>query len=289
MGVLFKTRIKIGKIRYVNCLPFYHGLFSNLNFRQDLPSPPVEFYEAYPTQINLAMRKGKIDIAPVSSLEYLNHQKDYVLLPELLIGSRDFARSVLLITRDKIETLDRAEIALSRQSLSSVSLLRILLKFKYKFENTFVVSSAPPDEMLKNHRGALIIGDDALFYQPKDFVHKYDLSELWWNWTEKPFCFAVWAVRRPFAKSHPEDVRNFYRLLQKNLQRNLEDMETLIKESLHLTFLDENFSRIFGYLFNLNYYLDPAMRDGLELFYRLAHRMGISPRPQPVEFLDIKP
>lgn len=288
MATLFKTRVKVGKIRYINCLPFYHGLFTQMNFREDEPSAPVEFYEAYPTQINLALRKGKVDIAPISSLEYLNHQKDYLLLPDLIIGARDFSRSVLLISREKVEALDGAKIALSRQSLSSVSLLRILLKFKYKFENSFVVSNAPPSEMLKSHQAALIIGDDALFYQPKEFVYKYDLSELWWNWTEKPFCFAVWAVRRAFAKTHADDVRTFYRVLKKNVERNLADMETLLKDGLQLSFVDERFPHIFGYLFNLNYGFDPAMREGLELFYRLAHRLGISPHPEKIDFFDIK-
>jgi chorismate dehydratase len=276
-----KTITRVGKIRYINSLPFYHQLLSN-------DPSGIEFYESYPTRINLAMRQGKIDMAPISSLEYLNHPKNYLLLPDLIIGSRDFSGSVLLISREKIEGLDGVPIALSRQSLSSAVLLRILLKFKYKFENRFVFSNVDSQDILSKHKAALVIGDDALLFQPKEFVYKYDLSELWWNWTEKPFCFALWAVRRQFASKHPEEVAAFHQGLKENLSRNLADIETLMREALQMPFLDPNFPKIFGYLFNLSYGLDTAMREGLELFYRLAHRLGVSPRPKPLEFFKLE-
>jgi chorismate dehydratase len=166
-------------------------------------------------------------------------------------------------------------------------LLRILLKFKYKFQNRFVLSQSDPEKMLAKYPAALVIGDDALLYHPKEFVYKYDLSELWWNWTEKPFCFALWAVRRSFAEKDPQKVILFYRKLRENLNRNLTDLEALIKNSLHFSFLDAAFPKIFGYLFNLSYGLDSTMIEGLELFYRLSQRLGFSPRLKKLEFFNI--
>ncbi len=275
-----KTITRVGEISFINSLPFFHHLHAH--------DCSLEFYSSFPSRINLAMRQGKIDIAPISSLEYLNHQKEYFLLPDLVIGSRDFSGSVLLLSREKIEGLNGAPIALSRQSLSSAMLLRVLFRFKYKFDNRFVTSSEGSDALLKKYKAALIIGDDALRYRPKEFVYKYDLSELWWNWTEKPFCFALWAVRKAFAAKHPEDVQIFYRALKENLNRNLTDIENLIKESLQLSFMDAEFPKIFGYLFNLSYGFDEAMREGLELFYRLSHRLGVSPRLKQLEFFKIE-
>lgn len=274
-----QATIRVGQIGFINAIPFFHG-FSSQN------GIAVEFYPNYPTKVNLAMRKGRIDIAPISSLEYLNHQKQYILLPDLAIGSRDFSGSVLLFSREKIEGLQGKTIALTKQSLSSAVLLRILLQFKYKYKNKFVLCQSNPEEMLKKYPAALVIGDDALLYKSKEFVYKYDLSELWWDWAEKPFCFAVWAVRREFASKNPEAVRSFHHHLKQNLQRNLIDLETLIRESLNLSFLEKDFSKIFGYLFNLNYGLDASMTEGLELFYRLANRLGVSPRPKKLEFFE---
>jgi len=274
-----KTALKVGRIRYINTLPFFHRL--------DGDNAAVNYYESYPSRVNLALRKGKIDAAPISSLEYLNHHDQYLLLPDLAIGARDFSGSVILFSREKLEGLNGKTIALTRQSLSSSVLLQMLLKFKYKFENDFKLFTSGIEETLKRYPAALVIGDEALLYRPTEFVYKYDLSELWWNWTEKPFCFAVWAVRRERAKANPEAVRQFYWNLKENLGENLQDIETLIKESLSLSFVDADFSKIFGYLFNLHYGLDESMKEGLELFYRLAARLGFSPRLHELEFFDV--
>ena len=81
-------------------------------------------------------------------------------------------------------------------------------------------------------------------------------------------------------------MRLFCRDLKNNLAHNLEDLETLIREGLELSFVDADFSKIFGYLFNLYFNLDAAMYEGLDLFYRLAHRLNFSPRLKALEFFD---
>ena len=269
---------RIGKIRYTNCLPFYHRLNESSDF---------EFFETYPAEINEALHQEKVDIAPVSSLEYLKHQNQYYLLPGLSITACDFSGSVILFSKKKIEDLNGAKIALSKESLSSVTLLQILLKSKFHFENTFETVPSEPEKMLAEYPAALVIGDDALFYQPKEFIYKYDLSEQWWRWMTKPFCFAVWAVRRQFADEHPEEVAEFSRLLKENLDKNLEHLETLLKDALNLTFMDAKYSKIFGYLFNLHYGMDAQILEGLESFYKLAHEQGLAPQPAPFEFFKI--
>ena len=270
---------RIGKIAYVNTAPFYHRLFEE--------GTPVSVVEGTPSEINKLMSEGRIDFAPISSLEYALHADQYILLPGLCIGSRDFSRSVLLLSRERMEGLNRAKIVLSEKSLSSAVLLKVLFKFKYRFENDFVTGSGSPDEMLQLGNAVLAIGDEALFYKPKEFLYKYDLSELWWNWTELPFCFAVWAVRRGYYEEHPHDVFEFSSRLKANVERNLQDLETLLKEALDLTVGNDRFSQVFGYLFNLNYYLDQEMKEGLELFYRFAARAKLAPQVDQIHFIEV--
>ena len=277
-GKLELSQARIGKIAYVNTAPFYFNLFEG--------QPISHFIEGTPTQINQLMAKGKLDFAPISSLEYALHQDQYFLLPGLCIGSRDFSRSVLLFSRERIEGLNGAAIVLSKKSLSSAVLLKILLQFKYRFENKFVVSADSPEDMLKLGDAFLTIGDEALFYQPKEFLYKYDLSELWWNWTELPFCFAVWAVRKEFFRAYPRETFEFLRILKENLERNLQDLEKLLKEALSLTVASDRFAAVFGYLFNLNYYMDQEMKQGLELFYRFAARAKLAPQVKDIHFIE---
>lgn len=272
------SQARIGKIAYVNTAPFYFNLFEG--------QPISSFIEGTPAQINQLMAKGKLDFAPISSLEYALHQDQYFLLPGLCIGSRDFSRSVLLFSRERIEGLNKATVVLSKKSLSSAALLKILLQFKHRFENKFLVSAGAPEAMLKLGDAFLTIGDEALFYQPKEFLYKYDLSELWWNWTELPFCFAVWAVRKEFFRAYPRETFEFLRILKENLERNLQDLEKLLKEALSLTIASDQFAAVFGYLFNLNYYMDQEMKQGLELFYRFAARAKLAPQVQDIHFIE---
>ena len=267
------TRLRVGRIRYLNTLPFYHGLNA------------AEWTLGTPAEINQKMHAGEIDIAPISSLEYLNHQKDYLIFPELCIGSRDFSGSVLLLSKERVEGLDRAVISLSEDSLSAATLLKVLLKFKFRFQNQFRTDPSHPETMLKRAPACLVIGDEALFFRPKEFLYKNDLSEIWWEWTSLPFCFSVWAVRRDFYGEHKEEVVDFYRQLKAALKRNLQDLEKLLQEEIRVTMTDERFPTIFGYLFNLSYGLDHEMQKGLELFFKYAHELGVSPPPGKLEFI----
>ena len=274
--------LRIGKIRYLNCLPFYFGLTEML--RAKGMEPEMSFFESYPAEINQAMERGEIDAAPVSSLEYLQHQSDYLLLPDLAIGTRLFARSVLLLSRKKIEQLSGAVIALSRESLSSAVLVRILLAKKYELGNTFELTDQDPEAMLQKYPAALVIGDAALFCQPKELIYKYDLGELWHSWTGKPFVFALWAVRRDFAARHPEILRAFLESLKENLSKNLADPESLLKQALGIAPSDKRFCQMLGYLVNLQYTLDQDMKEGVVRFFELAHEEGLAPAPKPLEF-----
>ncbi len=274
--------LRLGRIRYTNTLPFYHHLFPAAGF-EDCEVAEVS---GSPTEINREMYEGRIEMAPISSLEYLNHQKDYLLFPGLAIGSRDFSASVLLFSKERVEGLNGAWISLSEESLSAAALVKILFKFKFGFENRFRVEGGEPDERLQNSKACLAIGDTALFFRSSEFIFRTDLSELWWNWTGKPFCFSVWAVRKDYYEKHQRLVTAFYERLKLNLRANLEDIEKLLREGLGLALADEKFAALFGYLFNLNYGLDREMLEGLKLFFRYAHELGVSPRAGRLEFID---
>lgn len=279
-----QTQLRIGKIRYLNCLPFYFGLSKLLRERNF--GPEVSFFESYPVAINKAMQDREIDAAPISSLEYLVHQDDYLLMPELAIGARLFARSVLLISKKKIESLNQEVIALSRESLSSASLLRILLKQKFGYRNTFDLTDQDPEVMLQKYQAALVIGDQAIFCQPKELVYKYDLGEIWQQWTGKPFVFSLWVVRREFAAQYPEQIRLLAVLLKENLLLNLSDPEALLKKGLGIVSADRRFCQLLGYFVNLQYFLDQDMTAGLTKFFECAHEEGLAPRPQPLRFFS---
>lgn len=263
MSTLVETSsLRVGKIAFLNTLPFFYAW--------EAAGQGISFFEGVPSQINEKLRRGEIDAGIASSLFYAQHPEDFLILPGFCIGSQGSSRSVLLFSRCPVEKLDGRHIALSAKSLSAATLLKILLKLRWGFENTFEETSLPPPEMMGRFEAGLMIGDDALFYKQPG-IYTYDLSEIWQGWTGHPFCFALWTVRKSFFRRHPAKVRAFSSVLETNLARNLNSLGDAAAQ--YVLGAGEK-ELVIEYLRSLEYRLtDPILR-GLELFFRFAGQCG---------------
>lgn len=272
--------IRIGYIEYVNTFPFFNGL------EQELGAGRAEFVRGSPARINALMRRGEIDIGLVSSLEYALCRENYYVLSEGCIGSSGATKSVILCSKFPIERLNGKRIALSKESLSSASLLKILLSEKFGFKNPFVENLSLLPEMLKNADAGLVIGDQALFLKRDPAYFEYDLCELWRAWQGLPFCFAVWVVRRSFADRYPFETRSVAGALEANSAKNLSDPEGLFADLPKPNGCELDRSMVLDYWQRLTYRLDPELLKGLECFYELARRVGLLDREIVLEYAN---
>jgi len=277
-----KRPLRIGMIRYLNCLPFYFELEKKCG-EQGLET---SWMEASLADLNRALAAEEIDLAPVSSMEYLLRQKDYFLLPGIGIGSDTFVRSVILFSKVPLNELNGETIAVSRESLSSVTMLKILMKRRLGFKNEWVSVPQDIDDAFQRYRAALMIGDVALFYEPENWVYKYDLGKLWREWTDTPFVFSLWTLRRDCASECGAELRKFCTLLKENRSRHLCEPERLLKNALGVMPDEKKFVSMLGYFVNLRYDLDEEMIRGLLRFYDLAFRENLAPEPKPLEFFE---
>lgn len=272
--------VRIGAIRYLNALPFYHGL------KERLASIPVDWVSGVPTELNRWMREGKLDVALISSLEYARSADQYYVLNDYCIGSMGAAKSVILFSELPLEELNGRVISLSEESLSSASLLKIILKLKKGFTNVYRHDLRDLDAMLRCSDGGLVIGDQALLFSSRSDLNQFDLSQAWSEWQMLPFCFALWAVRRTFADSYPRVIRVVAQELEVNVNKNKEalaDMVNQIPEPVRRTF---GHDRIVRYLEGLTYRLDPEMLEGLECFYELSRQMGFLAKEIVLEYAE---
>ncbi|MBI4550239.1 MAG: menaquinone biosynthesis protein [Candidatus Omnitrophica bacterium] len=273
MSTLIETSsLRVGKISFLNTLPFFHGW--------EARGGGLAFFEGVPSEINERLRRGEIDTAIASSFLYALHPQDFLILPGYCIGSEGPSRSVILFSKCPAERLDGKKIALSSKSLSAATLLKVLLKLRWGLENSFEESPLPAPEMLKRHDAALMIGDDALFYRAPD-IYSYDLSEVWREWTGLPFCFALWTVRKSFFERNPQKVRAFSALLGAHLRRNLNRLPEAAAQYV-LGALEKEL--VIEYLQSLKYRLEEPLVRGLERFYRLAAQCGLTEREAALNF-----
>lgn len=274
-------RPKVGHIQFINCLPLYYGLVHN-NVLLD-----VELIKGTPTELNKWLLEGKLDISPISSIEYCRNHKDLMLLPNLAVAADGEVKSILFISKVPAEELDGKLVALTSSSATSQALTRIILRDKYKVSPKYFV--CPPDlsQMMMEADGALLIGDDALrvLYNPPEGLYLYDLGAEWKEMTGRRMVFAVWAVRRLFAAENPDLVADVYRAFIKSMDYSIDKVDEISKAASRWESFDAAFMK--AYFESLRFDLDSAYQQDLLAYATRAYELGFIQEMPKLEFVEV--
>jgi chorismate dehydratase len=266
--------LRIGEINYLNCTPLFTSL------RKNYPESDYKFVTGHPSELNAQLRGGEIDLCPSSSIEYARNPQMYRILPDLSISSKGPVRSVLLFSKLPIESLDGASIGLTSESETSVILLKILLSLKFSFANSYSRVEAVDQTLSSEHEALLLIGDRALIGVSKESGgYIYDLGELWYEFTGRPFVFALWLLRENVFIESAKAVQLLQERLVSSKHKALESFPELAA-TLKQTFW-ANSGFLINYWNNISYDLTQEHIEGLKLFYHYAAGCGfIESEPQ---------
>jgi len=293
-------KLRISIVEFLNTAPLVWG-FTNgpLRGRYDLSF-------TVPSLCAEELRSGTADIAIIPAIEY-QRIDNLVMLPEMAVAARGEVRSILVLSKKPIEQARR--LALDTSSRSSVALTRLLCKGFWRITPEFIDAAPDPAAMLAEADAALVIGDPALAIRIKvdalaakapdakgcgcadesapikndqivpgiDTLFVYDVADQWREWTGKPCVLAIWAGRRDAVT--PEVVADFQASKEYGLARIGEIAETaalkldLPPRELEIYLRD-----------NINFSLDAANLEGLELYFRECAAAGLIPRARPIEF-----
>lgn len=192
--------MRIGRIPYINCYPVYGAV------DRGIVPLHAELVDGVPTALNHAMAAGTLDVSVISAVAYARDAARYLLLPDLAISCDGPVRSVMLFSRRPAERLDGARVLLSRSSMTSVELLKLLFEQVWCAGPVFAPADAEITDLARSscqvHDARLIIGDAALLLTSGasalagDYPYVYDLGAVWKEWTGLPFVFAVWVAQR---------------------------------------------------------------------------------------------
>ncbi|HHO52598.1 MAG TPA: hypothetical protein ENK18_17445, partial [Deltaproteobacteria bacterium] len=165
-----------------------------LSERIDIDQHPLVM--APPAEVARMLRDDEVDVALVPVAAALT-DGDFRIVPGVAIGAQGPVRSVLLVAETPPEQW-RA-VRLDGVSRTSAVLARLLLAgpLSERVPPGLRIEAVGPNEALAGAGGdvaALVIGDAALALDARWSV-RLDLAELWHEWTELPFVFAVWAAR----------------------------------------------------------------------------------------------
>ncbi|HWR20861.1 MAG TPA: MqnA/MqnD/SBP family protein, partial [Verrucomicrobiae bacterium] len=126
----------LGKVAYINCEPVYYGI------EQGAIPAECRIVEGTPAELNRMLQAGELDLSVISAIEYACHADRYLILPDLAIGSDGPAESVLLLSRVEPGDLDGEPVRLSRDSLTSVFLVKLLLAKAFGVRPRFLPAGA---------------------------------------------------------------------------------------------------------------------------------------------------
>ena len=246
-------KFRIGSVKYLNAVPLTRGIESEVIF-------------ATPARLAEMLRADELDAALVSLTEVLFNDR-YDILDGIAIASLGEVYSVLLAHRKPIS--EATEIFCDTASLTSVNLLKILLGergLKPEFKPLENYEIAPEMDFV------LLIGDRAIDFQRAPHAHEiFDLGEAWFELTNLPFVYAVWALRRGV------ETRALRRELRDAKKFGMDTLDGIIETREEY---DEDFRR--DYLgWHVHYHLADDEKRGIAKFCELLRKYNLGPVFEP--------
>ena len=241
--------VKVAVISYLNTLPFIYGL-------QNHPvSKQMELINCVPSEGARLLAKGDADlgIIPVAAIPFIENAK---IVSNFCIGATARVDSVLLCSNVPLEEIK--ELYLDRDSLTSVTLARVLCKEYWKIAPEFIEYTFN-SITLNINRSYILIGDKALVEQDK-FEYVYDLAQEWIDYRNKPFVFACWVANRELPDLFIKEFNAALEYGVSHIEAALTNSSVAFSKELAISYLKNNIS----------YNLDSSKRESLQDLWSLA-------------------
>lgn len=221
------------------------------------------------------LARGQVEAALVPVIEY-QRLPETVVVPGVCVGAREEVHSVVLVTRGgPLEEV--GSVALDTASRTSAALVEVI--FREFLGRAPRLEQFKPElaNMLERHDAALVIGDPAMTFE-REGLRVYDMAALWREFTGLGFVFAMWMAHA--GASMRVRAIDFAAARDEGLA-SVEDIAAEYESELGRTRAD-----LVRYLTeNISFELDEGMHAGLELFFRLAHKHGVTRELRPLNLL----
>lgn len=251
----------IGKIPYLNSVPFYHKLE-----KRQFKILPVT-----PRRMGVLAEAGNISAGLFSLVNFLALENDLELLG-YCIATRDQVKSVMLFSNYGWRELDGKLIGVTDDTATSVKLLQILLEIKYGIKAKYRRMHVGVNDY-RQYDAVLLIGDEALKankYGLAGFEIVYDLAKEWYDWQRLPFVFAVWAARKSMSVEKKSELRG---LIQSALEWGESNPGSGIGDHIHQ--IQISLQEAIEYLQGFNYRLGDREKEAITAFEMLLKEIEI--------------
>jgi len=267
---------RLGVVNFINTAPFL------MPFKEMGPVEGWEVLEASPSVLNRKLENGEIDAGLISSLSFGVNSGRYLLMNDYCISATGTVGSVVLFSRLPIYELDKKTVCLTRQSLTSVNLLYIILEHFNGLAPGYVPGGLEDFEADADIAAYLAIGDEALRLRGcSSGFFFYDLASIWYEATSLPFVFALWAIRKDSGLAGSQELRVLNKRLRMAYSSGAErlgEIAAIVCSRIPMPQAD-----CLSYLKGIEFDLSDLKARGLEQFFRLLFQMGKIPGLPAIE------
>lgn len=192
-----------------------------------------------------------VGLVPAASITKIPNAQ---IITDYCISSDGEVASVLLLSDAPLESIE--SIMLDYQSMTSVTLVKILAKELWNISPKWLPSSPGFEQTIHRKQAAVVIGDRALEIKSK-FKYVYDLSAEWKKLTGLPFVFACWVSNKELPETF---VQHFSSALKSGIDQTqslAEELQASYPSTFHVK---EYLTK------SIEYNFSDKKRKALELF-----------------------
>ncbi len=230
----------------------------------------IELIKTTPAECAALFAKDDVKFGIIPIGAYPNNS-DIKIIANPCIASKSKVATVKLYSNKKITDIER--IYVDKDSITSIILLQIILKLKYKKETFLLIRSNLKDRREFEADCAYMMIGDKNFYLKEKFNNDYDLAYEWVEWLELPFVFACWMVKEDADQHYIRMVPE----LKKAYRKAMADFDQLCQEAhlkwnLPIDFVKKYFTE------NLSYDIGSSSIKSINLFFELANKLDLIPK-----------
>jgi chorismate dehydratase len=253
---MLQSLVRVSCVSYLNSQPFIFGLKNHKVKNQILLSTdnPADCAR------KLIHNEADIGLVPVASIPNIENSK---IISDYCIAANGNVKSVLLLSNVPLHEI--TDVLLDYQSMTSVSLVRVLADKFWNIRPRFVNAVTGFENEIAGTVAAVVIGDRALGLEKK-FRYVFDLAGEWKKFCGLPFVFACWVSNKPLDSGFVTDFNDA-------LSLGVNDLDAVIVEAntsgLYVDGMSDYLKR------NLSYTLDESKIKAMNLFLDYIKKMNL--------------
>ncbi len=247
MANLYKAKIRVSAVSYLNTIPLTFGLrqskiMQNIHLSMDNPSVCAE---------KLILDKADLGLVPIASIPQISNAS---IVSNYCIGANCAVKTVLLLSDHPLSQVKT--IYLDTESRTSVKLVRMLAdkfwKKDFDWKPLTNINKIPEE-------AAFVLIGNKTFVEKAKYKYSIDLAGEWKKFIGLPFVFACWVANKPLPLQFINDFDEAMKFGLKNIDRSIELSEsTLISKTELKDYLQHSIS----------YDFDAAKKKAMELFLK---------------------